>query len=852
MRLKSLHITNYGNLSNYDYTFDNISSFCEDNGYGKTTITSFIMAMFYGLETYKKTTKDFVDRKHFYPFKGGTFGGNIVFEYNDAEYRIERTFTEKSATEDTLTVYCKNRETDELGDVPGETIFGIKKESFERLLLINADKIQIESSTDINQKLNNYVENVGEEFNIDNVLKKIKEKKKECTTKKASLEESIKQDRQEIRGLEGVKAALDNKYEKLNKAEEESREADKNYAYAATQGTIIANWKNYEGKLDDANQKKKSFEEIASKYPKGIPTEEDYNALTDANKRLSEIKGSLSSHGINEEQKAKYELLKSKFSKHMPTDEELSKVDEKILDYDKACNAINSLTVDKKTDKELELEKHFFGEKISDDAIKDIEDKVNKCESLEDELKGINPAIIEKQEKTETTKKIVNKGLFIGLIILSIVLLGAGIGLMFVMVPVAIALLVLGIGLLIGDMFYYFNTKLKSITNTTEESIEKTNPAYEAKVKEIQALNNEIFRLLANYRYNGENTVMLFFQFKTDAKEYNSILNSKIDNTDLLKENEDNKNSIEKELIEYFSNFNMSLNLSYKFLLSSLRKEVGEYNTLTGIMDANSKTKKELEEKKGKNETIIKDFYSKYGITSDCSIESINRDIVDFARLNMEYNEKIELANKFKTENNLDEKPENIDFDLDELGAIKKEKFNEFRILKSDIEDDEEKIQKIDELNNRVANNVAEKDENANKAKLFESLYKEITKADESLKEKYVAPIKNRFCYYAELLEKAIGEKVKMDSNYRVSFDREGALRSFEHLSSGYLAICALCFRLALIDNIFNGELPFIILDDPFVNLDAKKLVKAIDLINSLSENKQIIYFCCHESRKLN
>ena len=91
-----------------------------------------------------------------------------------------------------------------------------------------------------------------------------------------------------------------------------------------------------------------------------------------------------------------------------------------------------------------------------------------------------------------------------------------------------------------------------------------------------------------------------------------------------------------------------------------------------------------------------------------------------------------------------------------------------------------------------------------------------------------------------------------MDSNYRVSFDREGALRSFEHLSSGYLAICALCFRLALIDNIFNGELPFIILDDPFVNLDAKKLVKAIDLINSLSENKQIIYFCCHESRKLN
>ena len=50
MRLISLYIENFGNLSAYKYNFDsNLSSFYEENGYGKTTLVSFIKAMFYGL-----------------------------------------------------------------------------------------------------------------------------------------------------------------------------------------------------------------------------------------------------------------------------------------------------------------------------------------------------------------------------------------------------------------------------------------------------------------------------------------------------------------------------------------------------------------------------------------------------------------------------------------------------------------------------------------------------------------------------------------------------------------------------------------------------------------------------------
>ena len=56
--------------------------------------------------------------------------------------------------------------------------------------------------------------------------------------------------------------------------------------------------------------------------------------------------------------------------------------------------------------------------------------------------------------------------------------------------------------------------------------------------------------------------------------------------------------------------------------------------------------------------------------------------------------------------------------------------------------------------------------------------------------------------------------------------------------------------RLSLIDSLFEKEKPFIILDDPFVNLDESKIKNATDLLKNISKDYQIIYFICHDSRR--
>jgi uncharacterized protein YhaN len=58
-----------------------------------------------------------------------------------------------------------------------------------------------------------------------------------------------------------------------------------------------------------------------------------------------------------------------------------------------------------------------------------------------------------------------------------------------------------------------------------------------------------------------------------------------------------------------------------------------------------------------------------------------------------------------------------------------------------------------------------------------------------------------------------------------------------------------ICTRFALVKAMFKGEQPFLILDDPFVNLDKNKIKNALAFLNELSKEHQLLYFTCHESR---
>ncbi len=124
-----------------------------------------------------------------------------------------------------------------------------------------------------------------------------------------------------------------------------------------------------------------------------------------------------------------------------------------------------------------------------------------------------------------------------------------------------------------------------------------------------------------------------------------------------------------------------------------------------------------------------------------------------------------------------------------------------------------------------------------------------LDKADENLKVKYRAPLENSLNKYLSLITGS-SKTALIDIDLNVTIEENGGAKQIEYYSKGEQNLFEICKRFALTDVLFTGEKPFIILDDPFYNLDDYKLKQALELIKKLSNEYQILYFVCHESRR--
>jgi len=133
MKLISCYIENFGTLSHYSLNFsEGLTVIKEANGFGKTTLAAFIRTMFYGMpRASKNLSKN--DRKRYMPWQGGKFGGNLIFESNGKQYRIERFFgvTPNQDTFSIIDLKTKKKSSRFSLNV-GQDLFEVDSDSFER------------------------------------------------------------------------------------------------------------------------------------------------------------------------------------------------------------------------------------------------------------------------------------------------------------------------------------------------------------------------------------------------------------------------------------------------------------------------------------------------------------------------------------------------------------------------------------------------------------------------------------------------------------------------------------------------------------------------------------------------
>lgn len=231
----------------------------------------------------------------------------------------------------------------------------------------------------------------------------------------------------------------------------------------------------------------------------------------------------------------------------------------------------------------------------------------------------------------------------------------------------------------------------------------------------------------------------------------------------------------------------------------------------------------------------------------------------EFERLKTDYEQKLKIKQEFEKENNvqklrttysfeensaiLERRINLIEEEINKLNDQKNYNKSQIELLETNLDEAQDKEIELEEIKQEIAK-MQEQYEILVKTKQY------LEKAKEQFSSRYLEDMQKSFVENVKLIN-GVEIKSSLDVNLEVKINEQGSNKDLKYFSTGYQDLIYLCMRFSLIQALFKNEEPFIILDDPFVNLDEKKIKNAIDLINTLSEKYQIIYFVCHESRKI-
>ena len=176
MRLISCYIDGFGKLNNMEVQFeDGINTFVQDNGWGKSTLATFIRVMLYGFDGEAKRNDIENERKRYRPWSGAAYGGELVFESRGRNYRVQRTFGAKKS-DDKCVIYdeATHAVTGMFTDKLGEELFHVDSASFVRSMYIGQDDCRTWATDGISAKLGNIADSTDDISNYENARQILK------------------------------------------------------------------------------------------------------------------------------------------------------------------------------------------------------------------------------------------------------------------------------------------------------------------------------------------------------------------------------------------------------------------------------------------------------------------------------------------------------------------------------------------------------------------------------------------------------------------------------------------------------------------------------------------------------
>ena len=796
MKLLSCHIENFGKLSNLSLKFnEGINVINEANAWGKSTLAAFLKAMFYGLDAKKEAGAFEKERVLYRPWQGGSFGGELDFEVDGKRYRVSRSFgaTEKT---DQFHIYDlrTNLESFDYSEKLGEELFDSDSASFKRSIYIAQNDCVSDVSDGINAKLGNLAENTDDINNFDNASRRLKDMLNQLTPDRVTgsikkRKNYITQLTQELRTFDAAEEGLEGvrRKEQLVSAQiDELLSIRKSYAEAL----VVAS--------EDSRKR-----ELYAQYDALCKEVDEKEAQRDAGKvhfpmgvpTAEEFKAMLASIRKMEEAKTTLKGLELSISEH----EEWSKLQEMF-----------------ETEVPSESNIDFSIEMLSDvDKQKEeIARQEAKLSIVEEELdREIVPPVF---EGPIGHKVFLLVG--IGIIVVGILVLAGWytriIPIMEGQKLILAALFAIACGAifsLVGAVLGYKVEKQRGDWQASEETKRQEALLQQADLKEkietlkeaVRNVHETIGSFLGKFHVHctvGEYQSRLY-ELKNQLHEYHRLQEQL---TECLEERESYQ-LLRAQIVTFAKQYDFHLGEDYTADITTLQNKAIEYQLAEVAYQEVCKKREAFEQRQDKS------FWAK---TALCpySIDELNK--------------MIGLA----------------DDKIEELKSAKAQYEKQLEDLQEQLDLRDEKQAELEEMQNL-------QEEDTKKYQIIRMTHEFLQRAKEQFTAKYMDPIANGFSKYYKMLTQDTSDEWMIDANINLKVRQQGELRDTRWLSAGYQDLIGVCMRLALVEAMYKEEKPFLILDDPFVNLDKEKVEAGNQLLLSVGKEYQVIYFTCHDSR---
>lgn len=282
MRIKKIRIKQFGKLSEVELSFsDGCNYMYRENGWGKTTLSVFIRAMFYGFPSRGERAKD---REKYRPWGSGIYGGSLTFTVEDHSYTIYRIFGKsKTGSEDEFHLMDEEtrKESFRWSSRIGEEVFGINEDSFSNSAWIRQDACSV--SSDIALKLGGQANLLNDVKGFDQILTSLEKRLNHLSPgRKTGLIYRKRLEKQELEGEVKNIPALDEEIRRMDarrdqKTEEKRQLSIQHRSLQQKQDDFMV-WQEYLHikEMHDTLQKEylhrdEIWEKYQEKFPEGLP-----------------------------------------------------------------------------------------------------------------------------------------------------------------------------------------------------------------------------------------------------------------------------------------------------------------------------------------------------------------------------------------------------------------------------------------------------------------------------------------------------------------------------------------------------------------------------------------------------